>query len=121
MKYDVTLPVLDHRGRPMKLNADSTASATLRDMIEVVCVGNSDVVKTSDEKVQVYRILQRATAADPILELDAKEVDLLKRMIGAGYPAAIVGPLFDVLESPGSKPSSESKPVVAEAPRAARR
>ena len=100
MKYDVTIVVNDHRGRPMKLSQESDAGATLRDMLEIICLAQTEVVKTADDKLKIYRILQRTIAADPILELEAAEVTLLKKVIGAAYPPMVLGTLYDLLESP---------------------
>lgn len=110
MRYDVSLKMKDHRGRNMAIEADAEGKpkgeAELRNVIELLCIAPaaSDVAKSVDEKLKLYRILQRTIAAKPILELEAGEVDLLKRVAAVLYPALMLGVLYDTLEAPLAEP-----------------
>lgn len=124
MKYDVTITLVDHKGRKLPLNdkdvdpqGNVIKGSKLRDCLELVCVQPSEVVKGGDDKLKVYRMLQRISKADPIVELDASEVELLKKMVAAAYPAALYGLLYDVLENP----VSDEAPPAADPPAAGAR
>lgn len=126
MRYHVTQILVDHKGRKLPLNdkdvdpsGNVIKGSTLRDVLELVCVQPSEVVKGGDDKLKVYRMLQRISKAENIVELEAAEVELLKKMVAAAYPAALYGLIYDVLENPVSDEPRASDPV--EAPAGARR
>lgn len=112
MKYDVTLKLKDHRGRSMPTGQDKDGKpigeATLRDVLETLCLANTEATKSSDEKLKTYRILQRTTAAAPELELEAAEVDLIKKIAAVAYPPAVYGMLCDALEAPAANRASSA-------------
>lgn len=126
MKYDVTMTLVDHRGRKLPINdkdvdpqGNAIKGSKLRDVLELVCIAPNETIKGAEDKLKVYRVLQRISKAERFVELEAAEVELLKKMIATNYPAALYGVLYDVLENPVSDEQPPGDP--AEAPAGARR
>lgn len=129
MRYDVSAVLVDHRGRKLPLNEQDidkggqvVQGSTLRDVLELLCMAPNEAVKTAEQKLTIYRVLQRIAKADPELELEAGEVELLEKMAANRYPAALYGVVFDVLEAPrASGASSREEPAAGAARRSAGR
>jgi hypothetical protein len=109
MRYDVTLKLKNHRGQPLPTGQDEDGKpigeATLRDVLETLCLANTEATKSGEQKLRVYRILQRTTAAAPELELDDRDLTAIKAIAELAYPPSVYGMLVDVLEAPAAKPA----------------
>lgn len=106
MKYDVTLKLRDHKGRVCPTGTDlegkPVGEATLGDVLEQLCVASPGVTDPQ-EKHKIYQLLRRISDAKPTFQAEAAEVALLKKLAGAAYPPAMMGIVWDALESPLSE------------------
>jgi hypothetical protein len=69
---------------------------------------------TGEEKVMRYDLATRIVKGDPDEAYKAKEIVLLKKVIGEGYSPLIVGPAFKMLDAAeGDKKDEDTKDKVA--------
>lgn len=103
MKFDTDIQIDGFDGKPILKPGDDQTPITLREVITTACV-NADprTVTTGEEKMRIYRVLQKAHKEGP-LELDAAEIVLVKKLVAGVYGVVVVGPVFDLLEQKASK------------------
>ena len=95
MKVNLSLPVLDLEGKPIK---DGDKDLTVR----TVCCGalltpdqkNPD--QTSEEKVKFFKLALRI--ADDEEDFSIDDIAILKKQIGKLFPPLVVGRCFEVLD-----------------------
>lgn len=95
--------------KPKRVLVDTT----LGKILETVLINAPPTEhKSTEDRVKVYKILQKVHAADPILELKPEDVVLIKKIIGTGmYPIVMVGAMCEVLDSGNADPVA---PIVPE-------
>jgi len=59
---------------------------------------------TAKEKVERYELAKKIHKCEGLVDLQAEEIALLKKLIGAAYPPLTVGQAFEILD-----PHSEKK------------
>lgn len=100
MKYNMGQQLVGYNGTPIRKDEDDASPVNLGDSLSMACVNaNPTTHATGTIKMKIYRILQKCNTQDEV-ELDAGEVDLLKTLVGELYGVAMVGTIYDILESP---------------------
>lgn len=103
MKHNLKIPVHTFNGQPLTQAGPDGAMVptTLQASLELACV-NADprIYNDAEKKVKIYRVLVKVHKADPICDLTAEDVTLLKELTGQFLSVTAVGPVHDLLEDP---------------------
>ena len=111
MKYNMDQHLVGYNGTPITKTEDDKSPVSLGDALSMACVNaNPQTHNTGDKKMKIYRILQKCNAEGDV-ELEAEEVSLLKELVGESYGVAMVGTVYDILESPTEPESEEETPA----------
>ena len=99
MKIKLTNNLVGWDGRDIIGSAEDTDPVTLRKALEMACIGADPAKwKTGNQKYEIYTMLKRLIAEE--LECDAKDIVLLKELVGAAFGPGVVGAVYDILEPP---------------------
>jgi hypothetical protein len=113
MKYDMNQPLVNYNGqlftRPVIVDGQPVIEGgkakqeplTLRNVLESACL-NADPQQynTGTQKMVVFNVLMKVHKADPIADLTAEDVAILKDLVGKQVTVAAVGVVYDALEKP---------------------
>lgn len=117
MKYDLSIPLrtfdgklftralTDENGQAVVEDGKvKQAPLTFKQMLESVCL-NADPQEYSsgERKMLVFNILMKVHSADPIVDLSAEDVAILKNLVGKQLLVGAVGVVYKALESPLSE------------------
>ena len=106
MKISLDEALVGYDGKEIKEGAgENRTTVTIRKALEIACLSADPTKwKTGDQKYVVYRMLKRISNEDAVeLEFDAKDVVLLKELIGNIYGPAVVGVVYDLLDPESGK------------------
>lgn len=106
MRYDLNQPLLNYNGqlftRPVVVDGQTKQEPlTLRDVLESACL-NADPNQhsTGTQKMVIFNVLMKVHKADPVADLTAEDVALLKELVGKQITVAAVGMVYAALEKP---------------------
>ena len=104
MKIKLDDGLVGYDGREIVNSPEDQTSTTIRKVLEIALL-QADPVKwsTGDQKYEIYRMLKRLTQAEEEINFEAKDVVLLKEVLGATYNPPIVGAVFDLLDPPADE------------------
>lgn len=97
-----TRPVLDDEGKPvMEGGKVKQEPLTLQNVLESACL-NADQQDhgTGEKKMIVFSLLSKIHAADPVADLKAEDLVLLKTLVGKQLTVAAVGAVYQALDKP---------------------
>jgi hypothetical protein len=112
MKYNMDLPLCDHRGNhitePHKTVLDGievveAKPITLGVALERACIAASRPNAKGSDKFEQYKLAKKVSSADErlgLVELTSEEVTLLKELSGAIYSPIALGSVWSALENP---------------------
>ncbi len=106
MKITLADTLIKYDGEDMKETGPEgdLQDMTVRKALEIACLSADPAkYKTGDQKYEIYQMLRRISTKDEALDLEAKDVVLLKELIGAIYGPAVVGSVYDLLDPPAEK------------------
>lgn len=104
MKYSLTRELKSFDGKPFLLkDGESARNMDLRDSIRTACLNaGPEQAKTGEQKLKLYAILEKTATEEPVIDLVAEEVTLLKQVAGTMFVVALYGAFCKVLETPGA-------------------
>ncbi len=102
MNYDLTTPLLDHKGEPIK---DGDDAMTLGKAIELVLVNGGAQGATGDDKYKQYKLAQYIAGGTDrtggsVASLSVEEIARIKELAVPLYSPIALGSLYNALESP---------------------
>lgn len=111
MKHNLCIEVKDFRGnifrgKPM-IDGEEGEPILLKDLLVNACLVADSVdesFRTGDKKIQAYKVLQKIHTANPMADLTAEDVAMLKNLVGRSASVAAVGAVYDLLEHPQDHP-----------------
>lgn len=112
MFIDFTQKVLDINGKPMLMPPSPPSTEPTEATLGVLCIQAlfgeyRDESITGAEKFARYEL---ATLVNKNLPITVEQVALLKMVVGKGYGAQVVGPIYGLLEEgTATKPKAKSK------------
>jgi hypothetical protein len=95
MKYQLHT-VLKNLDGTTSIKGPDSAVVTFQN-VAVACLVNA-ALSDGAEKYECFRLAVKLQSRDGDVELEAEEVALLKRLIGASMPVVIVGRMFELLD-----------------------
>lgn len=100
MKINMAQSIMGFNGEPIVKSEEDNSPVTLGDSLIMACVNANPQTHTDpDEKVRIYRLMQRIHGGGDV-ELEAEDIVLLKTLVGESFGVGMVGPVFDILENP---------------------
>lgn len=93
MKIDLTQPLKDRKGRPMKFE-DEDATLGLMAYAALATADNVDRA----ERLKRGRLAQRIEASGKEIDLESHDITLIKECIGKIFPPLVVAITEDMLE-----------------------
>ena len=107
MKYDFSQPLKDLDGEVLK---DGPEELTLRAACHrgLMALNESEKNMTGMEKWKRYKLAEKIHK-DGQVEITSEEVTTLKQVVGLLFSAAVVGPVYDILEAPEEAKKNEDK------------
>ncbi len=113
MKYDLNQPLVNYNGqlftRPVIVDGQAVVEngkakqepLTLKNVLESACLNaDPNQYNTGTQKMVIFNVLMKVHKADPIADLTAEDVALLKELVGKQVTVAAVGVVYAALEKP---------------------
>lgn len=98
MKIDLGQAILGYNGEPIVKSEEDNSPVNLGETLQMACVNaNPQTHNSAEEKVQIYRLLQKLHPGGEV-ELQAEDIVLLKTLVGEIFGVGMVGAVFDILE-----------------------
>lgn len=96
--------LIGYNGTPVTKSEEDNSPVPLGDALSMACANaNPQTHTTGEAKMKIYRVLQKVNVKGDA-ELEAEDVALLKTLVGEAYGVAMVGTIYDILESPVEAP-----------------
>lgn len=99
MKIDVTKPLFDYTGEPIKIGGKDSDQATLKATLELALTNVRDsAYQDGKKKYELYKLLLQIHEAEGPINIAAEDVATLKSIAGKMFNVPVTGAIYDALE-----------------------
>lgn len=100
MKRNLKVPCTYYNGQPLtRKEGDKDVHVMIHDIVSQALFDISTGVSlTPDEKYQAFRVSQKICSKPESVELEAKDIVLIKKIIAPSFSAGVYGQIVDLLE-----------------------
>jgi hypothetical protein len=107
MQVNLDVSVVDLNGVPLNQNGKETSVANI--CVEVLLLMQRGDERTGEEKMQAFTLAEHIHHNKADVRLGAKDVTLLKGLVGKLFGPLIVGQIWRILDPDGKELNNEHK------------